>query len=552
MSNPRKTLTILKTRLDLHKSRIALVFLLVALMVSVSAVIAQEGESGVDAPVREPILLSETKLPYGVQTTIRIFTSKDAQISSLHANTNYGGWSTMALGYSSGIFNASRTLLEYNISAIPSQAIINSAFAAVYQESVTPPGDPNTMDFRAQYMKSQWSESTVTWNNANYLGGDEIGIGSFNSALGWKQGDITSLIQAWHSGARPNYGMIWTGDERTQPPEGNRSRTLRTKEFGGFSPYVDVTYTSCSDVTPPTATVNPLPNWSGDEFKVSWSGTDSGAGIAWYDVQYRINNGGWVNWKTQTTSTSATYKGASNGQFIEFRARATDNCGNQQSWGNPQAWTNIDTVAPTASVNPLPQFTLTPNFIVTWSGTDNASGINNYDVQARIDGGDWIDWQEGTTNTSAQVTGAQNGSLYEFRARATDNVGNTQGWSSGAQAQTFVAFQPVAWVLPFSPNTTDQTTFTVEWTGLTAPGTTITDYKVYYRFNGGIWNLWQNNTASTSEVFTANEGDGMYEFSATARNSLGQEETFTGVPEAAMLVNEAGQFSFTYMPAVFN
>ncbi len=100
---------------------------------------------------------------------------------------------------------------------------------------------------------------------------------------------------------------------------------------------------------------------------------------------------------------------------------------------------------------------------MTWSGTDNASGIKHYDVQARVDGSDWHDWQIGTTNTSAQVTGAQNGSLYEFRARATDNAGNTQGWSSGPQAQTVVAFHPVAYVLPFSPPRTDQTKFMVEW-----------------------------------------------------------------------------------------
>ncbi len=356
MTTKRESLTVAKTNIIHHKSRIGLVLLLIALMISVSAVVAQEGESEVDTPVREPILLSEVKLPYGVQSQVRIFTTKDAFLSSLNADTNYGSWSTMTLGYASGTFNASRMLLAFNINQIPSQAIISQAQVGIYQQSVTPPGDPQTMDFRAQYMKTQWSESSVTWNNANYLGGAEIGIGSFNSALGWKIGDITNLIKAWHSGAQPNYGLIMTGDEGPQP---NRSRVFRSRQYGGFSPYVDVTYHSCSDLTPPSATVTPLPNWSGDEFKVFWSGTDSGAGIAWYDVQYRVNSGGWVNWKTQTTSTSATYKGASNGQFIEFRARATDHCGNQQSWGSPQAWTNIDALAPSATVNPLPQFTLT-------------------------------------------------------------------------------------------------------------------------------------------------------------------------------------------------
>ena len=85
MSMKKDSLTVVKANIIHHKSRIGLVFLLVVLMISVSAVMAQEGESEVDQPVREPLLLSEVKLPYGVQSQVRIFTTKDAFISSLNA-----------------------------------------------------------------------------------------------------------------------------------------------------------------------------------------------------------------------------------------------------------------------------------------------------------------------------------------------------------------------------------------------------------------------------------------------------------------------------------
>lgn len=529
-----------------NKAKIGLFTLLVLLLVSVSAVFAQEDDPVTPQPDVEFEVLSETQLPYGVESVVRIYTNKDSFLSSLNPNTNYGFASTMTLGYVSGVYNAARMLMEFNLSPVPSQSIINNATLNIYQQSSVPSNDSN-MGFKAQYMKSQWNEGSVTWNNANYLGGTEIGIGEATNSLGWKTTDVTVMVSAWHSGQQPNYGLIVTGDEG---PQNNRSRVYRTKEYTNYRPYIDVNYTSCSDQAPPNAYVKPLPTYSPSQFKVSWTGTDSGSGIRWYDVQYRINGGGWTNWKTQTTSTSATYSGAANGQTIDFRARALDNCGNQQSYpSSPQAWTNIDTVPPSATVNPLPQFTLTSQFIVTWSGTDNASGIANYDVQLRINGGSWTDWKTGTTNTSAQVTGAQELSTYEFRARATDKVGNVQSWT-GPQAQTIVFTYPIAVVLPFSPPTTDQSTFTVSWVGFSAPGTTITTYNVYYRYNQGVWNLWQDQTASTSADFSVPSGNGLYEFSATARNSLGQQEPFTGEPEAAMLYNDAGNFLYQYFPMV--
>jgi hypothetical protein len=83
-----------------------------------------------------------------------------------------------------------------------------------------------------------------------------------------------------------------------------------------------------------------------------------------------------------------------------------------------------DTTPPTASVASLPQWS-PATFTVNWSGSDNpgGSGIRDYDVQFRANGGAWQNWQNQTTATSASFTG-QNGVFYEFRARARDNAGN--------------------------------------------------------------------------------------------------------------------------------
>ena len=59
---------------------------------------------------------------------------------------------------------------------------------------------------------------------------------------------------------------------------------------------------------------------------------------------------------------------------------------------------------------------------VSWSGNDGAgAGVDTYDVQFRVDGGDWTTWLTNTTQTQAEYVG-EYGHAYAFRARATDNV----------------------------------------------------------------------------------------------------------------------------------
>ena len=73
--------------------------------------------------------------------------------------------------------------------------------------------------------------------------------------------------------------------------------------------------------------------------------------------------------------------------------------------------------------------------------------------------------------------------------QAVDNVGNAQPWSSTAQASTTVFSQPVAVVQPFDPPIIKPTSpvtnvIPVRWVGFTAPGTTIVQVELRYRYTG--------------------------------------------------------------------
>jgi len=529
-------------------SRSIYLLLLACLLLFTATAVAQDDDAG-DPDVPEPIILSEKVLPYGVQTTTRIYTSKDAFIASSQPGTNYGSWTSMRMGYETPTLLAVRPLMQFNTSTIPANANVNSAILNIYQSNSIPSnGAP--MGYKAQYMTQSWNESTVTWNNANYLGGATIGIGENTNTLGWKTVDISDLIRSWVSGSEPNHGMLIVGNE--SPPPNNSSRWFYTKEFSGgsFRPFVDVNYTSCTDTTKPFASINVLPQWSKGSFTVSWSGTDSGgSGIAYYNIQYNQNGGSWHTWLSHVTSTSATFDG-SNGQTYGFRAQAVDNCGNVQDWTGTQAWTIVDSLPPQAYVNLLPEYTLTNSFPVTWSGSDNAggSGIVSFDIDVQVDNGPWTAWLRGVTSNSATFTNAQDRETYGFRARATDRAGNVQPWPASAQAETLVVLEPYAQMEPIIPSITGAENVTLHWEGATAPGTQITEYRIRYRFNNSAWTLWQSfDGLTTSAVFTFTEAidtstDGRYDFEVTATNSLGQSEEPTGVPEAFVLVDRFPPF----------
>jgi len=537
-----------------------ILFLLIAGALMPGAALAQATD---DATSPEVTVLSQTQTPNGLNTTLQINVSQDSFISSLQPNTNFGFDTQLRLGWSNGNFDAMRILIQFDIAAIPHNSVINSAQLWIFQTAVVPGGDRN-MDFRAQFMQTPWSEGGVTWNNANYLGGDALPLGSVDSNTGWKSADVTSLVRTWYSGSRPNNGLIVIGDEI---PANNRMRQFASRQQGSLTPYIVIDFTISCDAIAPNASVNALPAFSPGEYSVSWSGTDSApsgctpSGIANYDVDYRINGGGWQRWKNQTTSTTNTFKNwASNGDLVEFRARATDNAGNVQAMGNPQTNTRVDTQPPTVFVNPLPSTTGSQFFTLSWSGSDNLSGVANFDVEWRENGGDWQMLLQETTQTFFQITGAQNGVTYDFRARATDNVGNAGDWPDDPQASTTVTSGPVATVLPFNPSILGPTapittSFVVNWTGISGGGSPIISFDIFYQFNGGAWVLWQSFPANTTSArFPFPQlgfGDGGYGFEAIATNANGQREPQTFIADAVILVDLAGAIQpGVYLPKI--
>jgi len=198
-----------------------------------------------------------------------------------------------------------------------------------------------------------------------------------------------------------------------------------------------------------------------------------------------------------------------------------------------------DIEAPVVTVDPLPAFS-GRNFAVSWSGTDpGGSGIASYDVQYRVDGGDWANWIVDATFNSAVFAAGQDGKFYEFRARGEDRAGNVETFGAPEASTTVDAEPPTTFVDPL-PAITNSTSFPVSWTGRD-DGSGVRYYDVQYRFNKGSWILWQNQTLAVINMFTA-MNDGFYEFEARAVDEFGLQEDFRNEPEASIIVDAEPPF----------
>lgn len=225
--------------------------------------------------------------------------------------------------------------------------------------------------------------------------------------------------ELWESSSATKSWTLISGD-------GTKTVYYQIKDNAGLvsSAYSD---TITLDTTGPTGSI--VIN-SGDSYTIFTSVTltlsaSDANGVA--QMCFSDDGTTYTSWEAYATSKSWTLPKGDGTKTVYVKYK--DNAGLVSS-----AYSDtiiLDTVAPSSSVSALPKFETTTSFAVSWSGTDSASGIANYDVQYK-DGatGTWTNWQTGVTTTSATFTGTD-GHTYYFQCRATDNAGNVEAYLGG-------------------------------------------------------------------------------------------------------------------------
>lgn len=180
------------------------------------------------------------------------------------------------------------------------------------------------------------SATPEPWNILYTVNSDGSGLQTVNTYWG---GYNDSWMGSWSPDGqwllftRLNYDV--TGDQLTVvggyieriKPDGTSNEVLINSGLDFLPDWQSIDFAS------PHSQMQPLSTWSKAPADIQWSGVDDGpAGIASYDVQYRIGAAGsWTNWLASTTPTTASYTDIT-GQPVYFRVRARDNAGNVESW----------------------------------------------------------------------------------------------------------------------------------------------------------------------------------------------------------------------------
>lgn len=100
----------------------------------------------------------------------------------------------------------------------------------------------------------------------------------------------------------------------------------------------------------------------------------------------------------------------------------------------------VDTIAPTAWMTRIRRER--NGYRLEWDGSDDLSGVLNYDVQVRqLPRGSWRLWLDQQELTSAWF-GPDEGKHFAFRVRARDWEGNEQVWESAGVVDTTTAEEP--------------------------------------------------------------------------------------------------------------
>lgn len=219
--------------------------------------------------------------------------AEDAYLAQVNPDTNYGASSSLFLdGYDGG--NDLSSLLRWDISAIPSDAIIESV--SINIEVFNPSGS----SYSLYELNRAWVENEVTWNQyasagswqtAGALGASDresTVLATLSPASGSHtihlNNDGIALVQSWVDGSSINHGVI-AGD--TDSTDGVDFYSSETSTIAN-RPKLTVVYSlpvSSGDTEPPTIPSNLHTTAIGtDTVSLAWDASTDNVAVAGYKV----------------------------------------------------------------------------------------------------------------------------------------------------------------------------------------------------------------------------------------------------------------------------
>jgi len=211
--------------------------------------------------------------------TATLISIADSYVSVDIPTQNFGDEQLVAIGPYNDILG----FIRFNLSSIPSDAIIDFAELRLYATTVN-----DNESVVISRISTSWSESGVTWNNRP--GGTLPVISSSPpGSFEWWEINVKPIVDEWISGGEPNYGFHF---------ESNSGLVMVGSREYTKKPELVISYTVPNakptiDVTQPSSNVTVT---QGESVLISWNGTDpddDAVVTLFYDTDCDPNNGNW-------------------------------------------------------------------------------------------------------------------------------------------------------------------------------------------------------------------------------------------------------------------
>ena len=280
------------------------------------------------------------------------------------------------------------------------------------------------------------------------------------------------------------------------------------------------------DNTAPTVTLtDPGTPLDGTIALASTTGDGNGSGVSSVRYEYKLGAGAWTTACTSaTTPFSCTFNTGSVADGVyDFRATATDGVAKATTSAVVTA-RRIDNTAP-AAVTFAPVVSPMVNPTLTATTTDGGSGIASVRFQYAVPAsGSWSDACTDTTGPSPYTcvfnTSVPADGLYDMRALATDNAGNTTASAVQANRRIDNLGPVVALTSPGAGRV--RGTITVGGTATDGVGVASVTFE-YRQAPAGAWGAICVDTTQTYSCLadSTQVPDGAYELRMSATDTLG-------------------------------
>jgi len=168
--------------------------------------------------------------------------------------------------------------------------------------------------------------TTLTFNGTPGIGGWYRSTGTVNLAT---QDAVSGPASTYY---RINGGAWQTGTAFPLSLDGSYTLEYYSVDQAGNREATRSSTVKIDTVGPVSRVITPTEYYQDSEIvAVAWSGSDSGSGVLYYDVEYKDGaSGAWTAWRTATDETSGNFVGE-RGHVYYMRSRARDRAGNVET-----------------------------------------------------------------------------------------------------------------------------------------------------------------------------------------------------------------------------